>query len=344
MISEIREQPEAIARLFDAEFERVWNMAERWRRNPPRFIFIAARGTSDHVALYGKYLFETVNGLPVGLAAPSIATIYKAKVNVAGGLIIGISQSGEAADVGAVLDLAVESGADSLAVTNVGDSPLARKARHVIELHSRPELAVAATKTYTASLGALLLLSAAISNDRTLRQWLARVPKLIAEALSREAEICAQVERFRYLEDCVVLGRGFNLCTAMELGLKLRETCNIRAQPFAAPDFMHGPIAIVEAGYPVIAIANEGKTLDSVLDVISQVRALGAEAVVIGNAAKALKMADVPFPVNRGMRVPEMISPFSSIVAGQILACRLSILKGRDPDHPRGLQKVTITR
>lgn len=209
MISEVREQPQAIARLFDAQCERVWNMAERWRRNPPRFIFLAARGTSDHVALYGKYLFEIVNGLPVGLAAPSIATLYKANVNVAGGLAIGISQSGEAADVLAVLEQAAAGGADTLAITNVGDSPMARKAQHVIELHAKPELAVAATKTYTSSLGALLLLSAAIRNDLTLRQWLARVPKLMEEVLSREAEICAQVERFRFLRDCVVLGRGF---------------------------------------------------------------------------------------------------------------------------------------
>lgn len=344
MSDEIREQPEAVERLLKAESDRIWKLADRWRRKTPRFIFIAARGTSDHVALYGKYLFEVHNGLPVGMAAPSIATVYEAKVNVEGALFIGISQSGQAADVTAVLELARRGGADTLAVTNVAGSPICAAAHETILLHANPERSVAATKTYTTSLAALALVSAAIGQNEELRAELDRVPGILRAALREEAHIREKVERFRYLEECVVLGRGFNLGTALELALKLRETCNVRAQSFASPDFMHGPIAIVEAGYPVIAIANQGAALKSVMDVVSTVRERGAETVVIGNAPEALDLAQVAFPVNLGRDVPEVMSPFASICVGQTLACTLAVIKGLDPDCPRGLNKVTVTR
>jgi len=344
MISEIREQPEAITRLIEQELEHVWAMAERWRAQPPRFIFLAARGTSDHVALYAKYLFEIMNGIPTGLSAPSIASVYQAQVNVEGALFIGISQSGEAADVISVMDQVGRAGADTLALTNIGGSPLTRAAQETILLHARPEKAVAATKTFTSSLAALLMLSAALGHNATLRAELERLPEIIAKTLELEEQIRARVERFRYLDDCVVLGRGYNLATAYELSLKMRETSYIRAQPFASPDFVHGPIAIIEEGYPVIAFANQGAVLPSILEVIAQTQARGAEAVVIGNAPEALHLADIAIPVCPDGNVPEVTSPFPSIVAGQIFAYALALTKGYDPDHPRGLRKVTITR
>ena len=343
MIQEIREQPLAIARLIEAELERVWVMCERWRAQPPRFIFLAARGTSDHVALYAKYLFEVMTGIPTGLAAPSISSIYHARVSVEGALYIGISQSGEAADVIAVLEQSGKDGADTLAITNVADSPLTATAQETILLHAKPELSVAATKTFTSSMAVLLMLAAAMGRSRQLRDDLQRLPELIAEVLAAEEHIRAHVERFRYLVECVVLGRGYNLATAYELALKLRETSYVLAQPFASPDFVHGPIAMLQEGFPVIAFANSGATLASVLDVIEQAQARGAETVVIGNARKALHMADIAIPVNDG-KVPEVISPFPSIVAGQIFAHALSLVKGYNPDHPRGLHKVTITK
>jgi glucosamine--fructose-6-phosphate aminotransferase (isomerizing) len=344
MISEIREQPLAISRLIDAELARVWEMAERWHQTPPRMIFLAARGTSDHAALYGKYLFETMNGIPVGLASPSVASIYHAHINYEGALLIGISQSGEAADVISVLEQAARDGADTLAITNVADSPIIDAAQQSLTLHANPEVSVAATKTFTSTLASLLLLSAAIGRNTQLRNQLLQIPHILMEVLGREGEIRRKVERFRYLEECVVLGRGYNLGTAYELALKLRETSYTRAQPFASPDFVHGPIAIIEAGYPVIAFANEGPTLPSVMQVIEQTQSRGAEAVVIGNAPEALQAADVAFSVEAEQPVPEVISPFPSILAGQLIAQSLSVLKGNDPDTPRGLRKVTITR
>jgi len=344
MISEIHEEPSALDRLIGQELARVWALAECWASRPPRFIFIAARGTSDHVALYGKYLFETTIGVPTGLAAPSIASIYRAQVNVEGALFIGISQSGEAADVISVLEQANAGGADTLAITNNDNSPITEIAQHTIPLHAKPELAVAATKTFTNSLASLLMLAAAIGRNEELRSQLERLPTLVADVLRHEHQIESKIERFRYLRECVVLGRGYNLATAYELALKMRETSNVRAQPFASPDFVHGPIAIIEEGYPVIAFANRGVTLPSVMSVINETQARGAEAVVIGNAPDALATADVSFPVIPERDVPEVISPITSIAAGQLFAHALSVLKGYDPDKPRGLRKVTITR
>jgi glutamine---fructose-6-phosphate transaminase (isomerizing) len=343
MVSEIKQQPQALERLIKQERARVWRMAKRWIDNPPRFIFIAARGTSDHAALFAKYLFETMNGIPVGLASPSIASIYKANVAVKGALIIGISQSGEAADVISVIENAKNAGADTLAITNVADSVLAKAGQERILLHAGPERAVAATKTFTSTMAALFLLSAALGHNDKLMRQLEMIPDLIQEVLDAEERIEDKVERFRYLEECVALGRGYNLATAYELALKMRETCYVRAQAYASPDFLHGPIAILEKGYPVISFANRGATLDSVIDVISQAKARGAEAVVIGNAPEALKLGDVAIPINLNREVPEVASPFPGIVAGQFFCARLAALKGIDPDQPRGLHKVTVT-
>jgi len=343
MLKEIHEQPKAISRLIHAEKERIWDLAQHWRDAKPRAIFIAARGTSDHAALYAKYLFETMNGIPVGLAAPSVASVYKADVKVEGMLLVGISQSGEAADVVAVMEQAKRAGADTLAITNISSSPLSGVARHSITLHAGPEKAVAATKTFTCTMAALLLLSAALDRSEGLLGDLERLPGLVENAIQGAEQARSKVERFRYLQECVVLGRGYNLSTACELALKLRETSYLRAQSFASPDFVHGPIAIIRQGYPVIAIADRGGVLHSVLAVVKEVRDRGAEAVIIGNAPEALEIADVAFPVNLGMDVPETISPFSSIAVGQIFAHALSVLKGFDPDQPRNLQKVTIT-
>ena len=343
MLQEIREQPEALQRLISAESKKVQAITDQWRVSPPAFISIAARGTSDHAAIYAKYLFETMNGIPVALAAPSVSSVYRAPVLWRGGLVIGISQSGEAADVIAVLEQARATGAYTLAITNVANSPLAAVAHDVVPLHANPEISVAATKTFTSTMAALFMISAALRGEQVLQQEVTRLPEICADVLRQEDAIAERVPRFRFLQECVLLGRGFNMATAYELGLKLRETCYIRTQPFASPDFVHGPIAILDEGFPVFAFANEGPVLDSVVDVLEKTRACGAELVVIGNAAAALRLADVPFAINEKISVPEHLTPFPCIIAGQLIAQRLSVLKGINPDQPRGLNKVTIT-
>ena len=168
MLKEIHEQPVVLTRLIEKEAPRIWEMTEKWHRTPPRFIFFSARGTSDHAALYAKYLFETVTGIPVGLASPSISSIYKAHINATGGLFILISQSGEAADVITVIEEARRGGAETLAITNVLTSPMSTAADQSIELHAEPELAVAATKTFTSTMAVLAMIAAGIARDEEL--------------------------------------------------------------------------------------------------------------------------------------------------------------------------------
>jgi glucosamine--fructose-6-phosphate aminotransferase (isomerizing) len=344
MAQEIQEQPEAVARLVDREVPRVWALAERWRRRPPRFIVMVARGTSDHAALYGKYLFEIHTGRFVGLGAPSVASIYQASVDLRDALVIGISQSGQAADVIAALEGAKAAGAETLAITNVGDSPMTRVADETLELHANPECAVAATKTFTNSLAALLILAAAMADDAALREECLRLPQLLADTLALTQDLPELAQRFRYLDDCVALGRGYNLAIAYEFALKLRETAYVRVQPFASPDFVHGPIAILDDRYPVIAFANDGPALPSLLEVLAKVRGRGAETIVIGNAASAWTDADLALPLRLSRPIPEVISPFPCALVAQQLAHAIACAKGYDPDQPRGLQKVTITR
>jgi glutamine---fructose-6-phosphate transaminase (isomerizing) len=229
MLSEIREQPQSLARLLDTEAVRVWSLAERWRRQRPRYIFLVARGTSDHAALYGKYVLETLTGIPVGFAAPSVTTVYKSRVDYRDGLVIGISQSGKAADVAAVLTAARANGAETLAVTNEPGSPLTDAAAETLLLHAGPEQAVAATKTFTGTLAALLLLAGAIAGDTVMREALCAVPTLLAETLSHEVSLRARIADFSTIEECFTLGRGYNLATAYELALKLRETAGVHA-------------------------------------------------------------------------------------------------------------------
>lgn len=335
MQAEIQQQPEILARLL--------SKAPSECLSRPRLIMIAARGTSDNAAHYGKYLFESLNGIPVALAAPSVFGIYEAQLDLRDVLVIGISQSGQAADVIQVLARGAEMGARTLAITNDAESPLARTAQEVMLLEAGPEKAVAATKTYTASLACLLRLSLAFNQSESLKRDIQRLPHWVERCLNEASRIRDRVERFRYLEQCVVLGRGFNLSTALELSLKLRETSYIQAQPFPSPDFLHGPIAVVERGYPVLAIAPQGRVLPSLVEVIQKAKARGAEAVVFSNSQEALKWGDVGISIGDMPDIPEYLTPFPAIVAGQIFAQALAVTRGLDPDEPRGLRKVTIT-
>ncbi len=344
MNSEIEEQPAVIERLLAEKQGMIAEIAAKFRAVSPYAVFFAARGTSDHAALYAKYLFETVAGLPTGLSAPSVFSTYHANLNMKNCLVIGISQSGAAEDVVEVLAGAKRGGAQTIAITNCAGSILDEVADDTILLGAEKERAVAATKTYTASLAVLAMLVAEIADSNDLREALKLVPDAINSVITNKQTIQDNAIRFRYLEECVVLGRGYNLSTANELALKLRETTYVRAQPFATPDFVHGPIAIIDRGYPVIAHAAEGPTLESVMEVVHTSKKRGGEAVVISNSRSALNDADVAIPVCVDMNLPEWMTPFPFITAGQFFARSLAILRGNNPDEPRGLSKVTVTR
>jgi glucosamine--fructose-6-phosphate aminotransferase (isomerizing) len=336
---EIQEQPTVVARLLQMETPRVEHIVAHL---PPfEYALIAARGSSDHAAMYAKYAWSALAGYPVALAAPSLLTLYRVAPRLSGALVVGISQSGQSPDILAVLEEGKRQGRPTLAITNDGASPLAALADHVVELHAGLERSVAATKTYTAELAAMALFAAVWSADRQHHDQLQRLPEALQAAVQGSADVAQRVSPYRTLQRCVVIGRGFNYASAFELALKLKELTYVLAEPYSSADFRHGPVATVEAGSPVVLIMPTGATLDDMLDLAEDLRQRGAELLVVSDAPRALALAAMPLPVV--VSVPEWLSPMAAIMPGQSLALHLALAKGLNPDIPRGLQKVTRT-
>jgi len=312
------------------------------RELAPRYMLVAARGTSDNAATYGKYLFGARNGLQVALATPSLFTIYQRPPDLSGALVVGISQSGQSDDILEVVREAHRQGALTLAITNDPESPLARSAQHVIALQAGQERSVAATKTYTAQLVALALLSAGWSEDEVFLEEIRHLPEAVASALDEDETVGRLAERYRYISHCVVIGRGYNYATSFEIALKIKELTYVAAEPYSSADFWHGPIALVQGGFPVLVIAPSGQVQPNVLKLINTLREREAELLVISDDDKALALAQTPLRLPVG--VPEWLSPVVAVIPGQLLAYHLTLARGYDPDHPRGLRKVTITR
>jgi len=340
--SEIRQQPQMLMTLLDRETESAGRIAADLRARNIKYVIMAARGTSDNAARYGQYLFGAQNRLPVGLATPSLFSVYNEPPRLENALVIGISQSGQSPDIVAVLEEARRQGAPTLAITNDPASPLAAQSDYAIPLHAGEERAVAATKTYTAQLVALALLSCALSDDLDRLQALRRAPLAVERVLGGEELIASAVERYRYMEACVVLGRGYNYATAFEIALKLKELNHLIAESYSSADFLHGPIAVVGSGFPALVVAPSGKMFDTMRDFSLELRLRGAELIIISNQQDLLAEAVTPLPLPEG--VPEWLSPIPAVVPGQLFALHLTLAKGNDPDHPQGLRKVTITR
>ncbi|GAB4188995.1 MAG: SIS domain-containing protein [Roseiflexaceae bacterium] len=335
---EIASQPEVIARLLEREGGRV---AQIVRELPPfNYALIAARGSSDHAATYAKYAWAALTGRPVALATPSLHTLYGAPPRFEGALAVGISQSGQSPDIVAVLEEARRQGRPTLAITNDGASPLARAADHVIELHAGPERSVAATKTYTAQIAAVALLAAAWSERPELLEQLRALPQAVAATLEQTAW-AGRTERYRYAEQCVVIGRGYNYATAFEIALKLKELTYIGAIAYSSADFRHGPIATIAEGLPALLVMPSGAAFDDMLALARDLKARGAELLVISDEPAAHELATLALPLAAAQ--PEWLSPLTAVLPGQILAMRLAMARGFDPDRPRGLQKVTLT-
>lgn len=346
MLDEIREQPEAVRRTIQRERGRLARVAAEIKRRDPRLVLIAARGTSDNAAIYAKYLWGIYNGLPIALAAPSLTTVYDRTPRMRDALVVGISQSGESTDIVAVLSAARAQGAYTLAVTSAEDSALASAADEVALCHSGVERSVAATKTYTTQLAVLCLLSALLCGDDALLAALEGAPEAMARVLADEEAVTRHVERYRYMSACVTLGRGFNYCTALEVALKLKETCYVVADPYSGADFQHGPIAIVDADFPALLFAPPGRTLDDLRALSGELGARRAETVVFSSERAALDGATIPVvlpALPAEGQAGEAVSPLVYAVAGQLFAHALCQAKGLDPDQPRGLKKVTLT-
>jgi glucosamine--fructose-6-phosphate aminotransferase (isomerizing) len=336
---EIYSQPHIIANVMEHETEHIGQIVAEL----PAFdyVMIAARGSSDHAATYAQYAWATIARYPVALATPSLQTLYKASPRMAGALIVGISQSGQSPDIIAVLEEGKRQGRPTLAITNDGASPLVAMADHVVELHAGPERSIAATKTYTAQLAVMALFAALWSGDPVRLAELQSLPQAFEATLQKAPEIAQRAERYRYMDRCVVIGRGYNYATAFELALKLEELTYVMASSYSSADFRHGPIATIDKGLPVILIMPAGATFDDMLDLAGELQRREAELLVISESAQALSLAKTMLPI--GVSVPEWLSPIPAIIPGQLLALHLALTKGLDPDIPRGLQKVTRT-
>jgi glucosamine--fructose-6-phosphate aminotransferase (isomerizing) len=339
---EIFEQPTAIARLLDQQTDAVGEIAARINQRGVKWTYLAARGSSDYAGLYAKYLWGAVNRMPMALAAPSLFGVYHRPPEIGDALVVGISQSGQSPDVVEVIEEGRRQGALTLAITNDPSSPLAEAAELVIDTVTGPETAVAATKTYTAQLLAIAMLSAALSGDREQQRWLGLLPSLAEEVLALDDTIATAAERYRYMDQCVVLGRGFNYATAHEWAIKLKELAYVAAEPYSSADFQHGPVALATRGFPVFAVVPGGEVYDNIIALLRElVNDLGVELLAVSNQESALELAHTPVSLPKNL--PEWLSPIPTIIPGQLFCYHLTRAKGYDTEQPRGLTKVTLT-
>ena len=338
--NEIAQQPAVIQRLLSESWAETESLTAAIRDFNPTFACIAARGTSDNAARYAQYLFGHALRLPVMLATPSLHTLYGTPPDLSKALVIGISQSGKAEDVRMVLDDARRQGALTLAITNFSDSPLAQTAEHHLPLRAEQEFSVAATKTYTAQLTVIAMLTSALAGDQAMWEALSALPALVTETLDLSESIAGWAERYRYSDRLVTLGRGFNYATACEISLKVKELTYIASEGYSEADFRHGPIAVIDQGYPVILVAPQGKAIAGMKAMSSDLLERDAETLVISNDDDLLRAGTQAMPIPA---LPEWLSPIVSVIPGQVYAMQQALVRGYEVDKPRGLSKVTIT-
>lgn len=341
---EIGEQPEVAARLLRDAGPEVRRVAARIRRARCRYVVIAARGTSDNAGVYAQYVLGARNGLPVALAAPSLSSVYAAPVRFDGAAVIGISQSGASPDVVSVIDAARSQGRPTIAITESPDSPLARAAELVIHLRAGEEHAVAATKTYTAELLAIAMLSMALEGlDPSSDSRLLAVPDAIGTALRAADQAAEAAAALADVDRAFVIGRGFGFATARELSLKLKEVAGVFAEAYSAADLVHGPLTLVGEEVLVVAVVPAGRTADGLRTLLLR---LGDETrarrLVLSDRADLRALGDRSIDLPGGLE--EWLAPIPDIVPGQLFAVALARAAGRDPERPPLIRKVTRTR
>lgn len=337
LFDEIHQQPRAIEHALTQNLLTAKALVSEIKRRDIRYVVLAARGTSDNAATYAKYLWQITGGLPCGLAAPSIHTLYGAKVNFRDALVVGISQSGAGEDINEVMAQAKQNGALTAAITNTAGSPLSNIADHVLMCEAGLERAVAATKTYTTTMTLVALVGALLSGDEKLLQDVLNLPK-VAEATvdMLSGRVASVASTLFHADRMVTVARGIHLCTAIEASLKIAETTGTATQSYSSADLLHGPIAAIGSRTPVFVFQPNGATYASLNAVIEK---------LIGRGARVIRLtsdhhADIPLIES----ATELLAPIVDIIPAQLLAYHLTVTRGLDPDHPSGLSKVTITR
>ena len=338
MLQEIAEQPAVLERIINNESEKITRMGDFLRSRDVDVIILVARGSSDNAALYGRYLLEVTTGIPVSLAAPSVFTLYQAKMRLNRAVVIGISQSGEGEDINRVLEDARNYGAFTVGITNEEKSTMTSIVDESLLIHGGPERSVAATKTYTGQMMHFLMLANAIGDKRLA---FSKISAFVNASLELKVKLQEIIQRYVFMENCVVVGRGMNYGNSFELALKLMETCYVVAERFSSADFLHGPLAVVERRFPVIVFAPSGVTKAGSIELIAKLKELQADCLVITDDDE---VADIsPISLKLPESVDEFLSPIPLIVPAQMFAAMLSEAKGLDPDKPRSLSKVTKT-
>jgi glucosamine--fructose-6-phosphate aminotransferase (isomerizing) len=339
--TELREQPAALARLLERQGGRP-ELAAPFKRDDVRYVLIASRGSSSNAARYAQYLLGRAHRVPVMFATPSLYTIYGQPPRLDGAVVVGISQSGASPDVASVLAEARRQGRPTIALTNDERSPLAGEADVVLPLEAGEERAVAATKTYLNSLGAVALLFAAIGDDRVAREELERMPAALEAQIALSFDTPAALDEYADTVGATVVARGVNYGTAFEIALKIRELSGLVVEAYSPADLMHGPIAAIRPGWPVVVVAPTGPAYDSVAELLPALAERDARLLAVSDVRALLDLAHTPLPVVPG--VPEWLSPLVAVVPGQVAAMRIARLRGLDVDSPAGLHKVTLTR
>jgi glucosamine--fructose-6-phosphate aminotransferase (isomerizing) len=340
MLQEIAEQPAALARTIQQEREKISKLAGLLKSREIDLIVIVARGSSDNAALFGRYLLEITTGIPVSLSAPSVHTLYGAKLKLNHALVIGVSQSGEGEDINQVLTNARDCGAYTVGITNEPASSMVGFVHETLLMHGGKERSVAATKTFTGQMMLFYMLAAALS-DRQPTWSYETIPDFASKALEQQPAILELVQRYVFMENCVVVGRGLAYANAYEMALKLMETCYVVAERFSSADFLHGPVAMVERHFPVFLFAPPGVMLPGVKDLIQRLRELHAETLAITSDLEAA--ANCTRSVVMPKEIDECVAPIPYIIPAQLFAALLADAKGLDPDKPRSLSKVTRT-
>lgn len=340
MLKEILEQPAALARTFKGEREHALEFMKFARKQDFRQVVLVARGTSDNAAQFARYLIELTTGLPASLAAPSVHTLYRARIDYRHALVVGISQSGEGTDINRVLESARRQGAYTLGMTNEARSTMAKLVDDVFLVRAGRQRSVAATKTYTGQLIIFYLLAAALGSHIALES-VSELPHHVQQVFNLIPELRVLVERYRYMDHCVVVARGINYANAFEFALKLMETCYVVAERFSSADFLHGPIALIERDFSTFVLMPPGKTFGDLKKLTERLRGLRAEIVAFSSRAARIPAATrlVRVPVS----IPEIYTPIPYIIPGQIFAALLAEVKGINPDKPRSLKIVTQT-
>jgi glucosamine--fructose-6-phosphate aminotransferase (isomerizing) len=340
MLQEIAEQPAALARTIAAECKKIARLGTYLKKREIDLIVLVARGSSDNAALFGRYLLEITTGIPVSLSAPSVHTLYRAKLNLQHALVVGVSQSGEGEDINQVLESARAGGAFTLGVTNEPLSAMVSVVDETLLMHGGRERSVAATKTFTGQMLLFYMLAEALADTRPAWSY-DTIPDFAARSLEQQAAILELVQRYVFMENCVVVGRGLAYANAYELALKLMETCYVVAERFSSADFLHGPVAMVERHFPVILFAPPGVMLPGVKNLIGRLQELHADSLVITSDLEAA--ASCTRAIIMPKEIDEFVAPIPYIIPGQLFAALLADAKGLDPDQPRSLSKVTRT-